>query len=141
MSELNNAIEVLVNTLIDSDAENYNQHIASGDNGVDYVVTVQRKDGLTPCEKLADIESQSEWVSVDDRLPDALINVLVKQAWQGDLMIAFINKDENTWVENCENATVNGDAYLSTDICAVKDEMDYLRVTHWMPLPTPPEGE
>lgn len=65
MSELESAINVLVNAMIDSKANNYNQHIVSGDNGIDYVVTAQVKNGLTPCQKLAKIEAQSEWISVD----------------------------------------------------------------------------
>ncbi len=55
---LANAIDVLVGAMIDSNAENYNQHIVSGDNDVDYVVIVQVKQGLTPCEKLAEAEKR-----------------------------------------------------------------------------------
>ena len=82
---------------------------------------------------------QSQWISVDDRLPKPLVNVLVKQVYQDDLMIAFINKDGSVWVESCDHATVNGDAWLSTDICLVNNEVEYTKITHWMPLPPCPE--
>lgn len=82
---------------------------------------------------------QSQWISVDEMLPKPLFNVLVKQAYQDDLMIAFIDRDGSVWVESCDNATVNGDAWLSTDICRVNNEVEYLKVTHWMPLPEIPQ--
>ena len=64
-----------------------------------------------------------EWVSVDDRLPGEKVNCIVhyKHAY-------------------CEN-----DDYWAIGICFYDGEKFQLnlayKVTHWMPLTTPPEGE
>ena len=64
-----------------------------------------------------------EWVSVDDRLPEEKVNCIVhyKHAY-------------------CEN-----DDYWAIGICFYDGEKFQLnpayKVTHWMPLPTPPKGE
>lgn len=54
MKDVTLACDELVNRMIESNAPNYNQHILIGDDGNEYVVTVQKKGGLTPCEKLGD---------------------------------------------------------------------------------------
>ena len=64
-----------------------------------------------------------EWISVDDRLPEEKVNCIVhyKHAY-------------------CEN-----DDYWAIGICFYDGEKFQLhpayKVTHWMPLPTPPKGE
>ena len=64
-----------------------------------------------------------EWISVEDRLPEEKVNCIVhyKHAY-------------------CEN-----DDYWTIGICFYDGEKFQLnpayKVTHWVPLPTPPKGE
>ena len=83
---------------------------------------------VEPYEFIADFLIHSgvtvqEWISVDERLPEEKVNCIVhyKHAY-------------------CEN-----DDYWTIGICFYDGEKFQLnpayKVTHWMPLPTPPEGE
>ena len=83
---------------------------------------------VDPTEAVADYLIDSgvtihEWISVDDRLPGEKVNCIVhyKHAY-------------------CEN-----DDYWTIGICFYDGEKFQLnpayKVTHWIPLPTPPKGE
>lgn len=69
----------------------------------------------------------SEWISVEDRLPDAengageSENVLIFDDLSG-IGVGFYCHEENVWADQ------NG-AGLDPDMCVV---------THWHPLPSPP---
>ena len=71
----------------------------------------------------SDIISKSEWISVEDRLPEEKINCLVyyKHAY-------------------CDN-----DGYWAIGITfydGSKFQIDWMyKVTHWMPIPEPPMGK
>lgn len=82
----------------------------------------------------------SDWISVDDRLPDIDQNVLVfakgiYEGYIGDTVIAISSvTDKNTlWpsliLEKPEWRSPW--QYFFTDY----------EITHWMPLPQPPKGE
>ena len=60
----------------------------------------------------------SEWISVKDRLPETPVEVLVFNL--GTWVLAYWNEDVGQWI------LYNGDKVLRY-------------VTHWMPLPEPPE--
>ena len=64
-----------------------------------------------------------EWISVDDRLPEEKVNCIV----------------------NYKHAYCENDDYWAIGICFYDGEKFQLnpayKVTHWMPLPTPPKGE
>lgn len=65
----------------------------------------------------------SDWVSVDDRLPDSGEWYLVANSKYKHLEIVFFDGTNGAGIHWLQNG-------------------DYLeRVTHWMPLPEPPEGE
>jgi len=69
-----------------------------------------------------------QWISVEDRLPDQYLHILV-----------YCNraKNSNTWAEIHI-------AYLSQDGWHLPFRSDYellTKITHWMPLPEPPEVE
>lgn len=73
-----------------------------------------------------------EWISVDDKLPEEDVDVLIY--WEApptwnciEIMSRKAWKDEENGIdfENCFHDNRGG--YLSED------------VTHWMPLPNPPE--
>ena len=81
----------------------------------------------------------SEWISCSDKLPKFHQNVIVKMAYQDDLMLAYISRDGSCWIECCENFTINGDAWHDTTICKVKSDNDWDKITDWQPLPALPK--
>ena len=83
----------------------------------------------------------SEWVSCEERLPKIHNNVLVKVKYQDDLLLAYISRDGTQWIEVCENFTINGDAWHDTTICKVKSDNEWDKITHWQPLPKPPQDK
>ena len=62
----------------------------------------------------------SEWISIDDRLPEEFITCLV--FCDGFFEVAEYNKHFKTWINVLYSEITNID-----------------NVTHWMPLPEPPE--
>ena len=83
---------------------------------------------VDPIEAVADYLLDSgvtvqEWISVDDRLPEEKVNCIV----------------------NYKHAYCENDDYWAIGICFYDGEKFQLnpayKVTHWMPLPTPPKGE
>ena len=80
----------------------------------------------------------SEWIKCSERLPAIDQTVLVKQKYTAELMIARIAR-WGEWVEQCESLQVYGDATWDTQICKNTEADSYDSVTHWMPLPQPPE--
>ena len=71
--------------------------------------------------------SKPHWVSVEERLPDTGVDVLVK--FPHNMAVASIDIGE--WVVN------SGDGWC-TDINLAGGEKN---PTHWMPLPEPPKEE
>ena len=69
----------------------------------------------------------SKWISVKDRLPDQQVNVLIcgKQ---------FSDDAEIGW-------QYGGDFYIDEPVIAFDGYEKVTGVTHWMPLPEPPEQE
>ena len=77
----------------------------------------------------AGYHTQSEWISVEERLPENFESVLVlatsRRENDGyDVLIAYHDRGE--WEERC----VHGDGNTV-----------YAHVKYWMPLPEPPKGE
>lgn len=67
----------------------------------------------------------SQWISVNDRLPKE----------KGEYLVAY----HPCYWDNVSEGTVVGiDSFRGKTQWAKKK---YQRVTHWMPLPDPPEGE
>ena len=61
-----------------------------------------------------------EWISVDDRLPEAGQAVLFYSVYDDGLMLTGHMKHSQQWYENSRWERI-------------------VHVTHWMPLPEPPE--
>ena len=66
---------------------------------------------------IEELSKQSEWISVDDRMPNREGTYLV-YTWKGHILMC-----------NCFDYFLNG-----------KLRFDNYTVTHWMPLPEPPKG-
>lgn len=80
----------------------------------------------------------SKWISVEDKLPGKLNEVLVLCKWDNAPLIAF--HDGVIWTEKCDNLDiVSGDAIVSTMIHAVGDKDTGCEITHWMTLPESPK--
>ena len=77
----------------------------------------------------------SNWISVKERLPDDKTPVLVKIKNDDPILIAEIRA--GLWMEQYEYIHACGDAYIDSEICSVHNAK-YASVTHWMPLPEPP---
>ena len=60
------------------------------------------------------------WISVEDRLPDDCVEVLIHDTYCG-VLIGWHNKKDNVFT------------------CEFANQLD--DVTHWQPLPDPPKGE
>lgn len=76
----------------------------------------------------AELKKQSQWISVDDELPEDNTRIITYRVMDDELM--------NPWGEY--------DDYWVCDLCYTNKEdlkSNWKEVTHWMPLPTPPEGE
>ena len=67
------------------------------------------------------------WISVEDRLPEENIYILV------------LTKNNATYVAHF----VDGDFYTKEEyrLVSIDDDSRYMQATHWMPLPEPPEVE
>ena len=83
---------------------------------------------VDPIEAVADYLLDSgvtvqEWVSVDERLPEEKVNCIV----------------------HYKHAYCNNDGYWAIGFCFYDGEKFQFdpayKVTHWMPIPNPPEGE
>lgn len=94
---------------------------------------VKWRDELT--KALMDYRKQSEWFSVEERLPEndyekhwkERQRFLVYTEPNGLMYVAKYGYKEYGWWSD-------GGGY-------VLDEKNYRKVTHWMPLPQPPKGE
>ena len=65
-----------------------------------------------------------EWISGDDRLPEFCVSVLAR---------CFYHGKWRTLV--CHTSKENAGEWYTDKVC------QWVKVTHWMPLPEPPKGE
>tara|TARA_R110000851_G_scaffold101313_1_gene217394 strand:+ start:557 stop:862 length:306 start_codon:yes stop_codon:yes gene_type:complete len=82
-----------------------------------------RAEALAQIDSLQQQLKQREWISVDDRLPEDCVTVLVHGG------CAHYSKANGKWYTMMERLN-NGDYRQISWI-----------VTHWMPLPTPPKEQ
>lgn len=82
-----------------------------------FINVVKTQPALTP---------PNEWISVEDRLPDSQADVLVVAFWHENwqTMIGWHSDTSKKW-----------------RVITPHGEMEPGGVTHWMPLPEPPEKE
>jgi hypothetical protein len=65
-----------------------------------------------------------EWISVKDRLPDSIVDVLIFDPYQNDMIVGWFNAISNKWVSGLSAP----EDYFEIDV----------EPTHWMPLPPEP---
>ena len=67
----------------------------------------------------------NEWISVEDRLPDISVEILLLEADVGNYVVAFMFEKKNGehWWEDCNSGVLP----------------DWWKPSHWMHLPEPPE--
>ena len=70
----------------------------------------------------------SRWIPVEERLPEEGVRVLVCNTYGGSLP----NQGDTGYV--VDNGVMEGEEWCITDD-------PFFHVTHWMPLPEPPEVE
>jgi len=93
----------------ESGITNYKQRLKSGEYAYDHIKFAW--------EMWQARAAQSEWISVEERLPEAETSVLVFTE-RGYIFLSWASNEDVFWFYN-------------------EDEDD--RVTHWQPLPEPPE--
>lgn len=64
-----------------------------------------------------------EWISVEDRLPEPMETVFIKEKWIEEIQIGWHLKGK--WVEQHENHVCNGDAWCTHEI----NDVEY-----WLPM-------
>jgi len=82
--------------------------------------------------------AKQKWIPVTERLPEVVDTYLVvvvskydyEKEYSIDTDVATYNPHEDGYIDNCWNTYIDWD-----------EGQQYLHVTHWMPLPTPPKGE
>lgn len=86
----------------------------------------QKVEGLTDdvMDIIAHGERAQEWISVDDRLPEFCVSVLAR---------CFYNGKWRTLV--CHTSKEHAGEWYTDEVC------QWVKVTHWMPLPELPKGE
>ena len=104
----------------ESGITNYKQRLKSGEYAYDHIKFAW--------EMWQARAAQSEWISVEDRMPEIDEFVLVLRAWDGKLSQCV---DKLELHHDCEEPEGKQDWYdfLYSHIC---------EVTHWQPLPEPP---
>ena len=67
-----------------------------------------------------------EWISVDDRLPEDMGDVLVTAFWHETwgAQVGWYSQINKIW-----------------HIITPQGDVGWVKVSHWMPLPQPPKGE
>lgn len=96
-------------------------------NGVTFANDNNVGDKLTPT---ADKLSATEWISVDDRLPENDVMVIGYTPCDGFMFVGYYHEEPKYDWKVWRIVT----AMRSTKVMTKK-------VTHWMPLPQPPKGE
>ena len=75
--------------------------------------------------------AQPKWISVEERLPTELVEVLVYPEWNEIPVQAYLKN--GVWKGSVETTEMMKDGYVNDR------EFINIKITHWMPLPTAPE--
>lgn len=93
----------------------------------------EARDELKDCEFTLNLAVKSEWVSVDDRLPEPNKSVLVIYSEIDIAVIAFYGGLTNSWMLDSSIGIVT--EFKNSEFRIEKQNL----ITHWMPLPNPPK--
>ena len=79
----------------------------------------------------------TEWIAITDRLPELEVQVLVYDQWEsmdGEIM-------EDMRVAYLSEYTTRQNSSCITSICEWAGCEFAFNITHWMPLPKPPQND
>lgn len=115
------ACDELLNTMIDSHASNYNQHSVSGNDGNEYVITVQLKEGETPCQQLAAAKAREAELVEDCELNVSRASYYQNEAYKysqevqklSPLVLLVSNQKQR--IRQLEEALLLADKWLDID--------------------------
>lgn len=79
------------------------------------------------------------WISVDDRVPDVSGNYLCYCAY-GEEGVIYFDREIDDGEYNNDYPFGYWSTYPSEDGGECREWIEILEVTHWQPLPEPPEG-
>lgn len=101
--------------------------------GVNKGLNIARSAMRNP-DAIPTLTPQNEWVSVEERLPKSIVNKVLVYCENGYIGYGHYEKyqGEETWY-NLES----GEPFASWNL----ENCSPYKVTHWMPLPNPPERE
>jgi hypothetical protein len=113
------------------------------DRDADLVLSMAGHRLLTQQKRIAELEAQSQWVSVEDRLPDELVPVELQGQPYGNKGVmhtyAFLYNGQWFFVDisfGWSDLSKTGEQLFSNE---EMDEDDSSSITHWRP--TPPAKE
>lgn len=72
----------------------------------------------------ADVEPVQQWIPVTERLPETCVAVLARCFYHGKWMTLV-----------CHTSKENFGEWYTDEVC------QWVKITHWMPIPVPPKGE
>jgi len=81
---------------------------------------------------MATTEHNNKWISVKDRLPD----------WRGNVLVFTQHGVSIGWRDFCDppNWTLLYDPHTHLERTLDEAILNQSRITHWMPLPEPPDA-
>lgn len=82
-------------------------------------------------QAMEEYAAQPKWISVEERLPNELVEVMVYPEWNEIPVQAYLKN--GVWKGSVETTEMMKDGYVNDR------EFIGIKITHWMPLPTPPE--
>ena len=92
------------------------------------IALAQRKQAKAAAERDALREKVPQWISVEDRLPDYAVPVLV----------SYIGLDKKLYVDGVAALVDSGWLWWEGDLADCEEYVG-VQITHWMPLPAAPE--
>ena len=97
---------------------------------------------ITICKEEPSIVTVQEWISVNERLPDEHETLFARykgtDKWLNGMFMT--TSDLVIVCVECENGErIVKTAITKEGVWKIKDSFHQYRVTHWMPLPEPPE--
>lgn len=78
----------------------------------------------------------ARWIPVEERMPEDLVTVWLANPKHGIAFIGCAHSEDEGWCW----AKSNGCTYIKDGAIVAECEDDDYEITHWMPLPAPPDA-